>query len=191
MSLHFSWNSYLGFQKMKEFEGLGWHHPLGWAWGPLQSFDFGGTARMLSCSSGASPSTAPVLQTGSLGLHISPQVQHYLLCFTLQPNSQRIHDFSSRNALKSRNCLINTMNKGEKCPYKPSSSLRRDSWDPRHGDISAPPLLEAGGPRWILPMNWLCCVYVGLTDRAVMVGCLHSTALLVCVPVCWHLIFFL
>lgn len=31
------------------------------------------------------------------------------------------HDFFPRNALKSRNCLINTKKKEEQCPYKPST----------------------------------------------------------------------
>lgn len=78
MSLHFSWRSCIGCRQTKELEGLGWHHPPGWAWGALLSSDFGGTAGMLSCSSGASPSAgAAALQTGNLGvrLRISPHIQ--------------------------------------------------------------------------------------------------------------------
>lgn len=70
-----------------------------------------------------------------------------------------------------------------KCLYFGRSS----GWDPQHCGILAPPLLEAGEPRWILPMSCLCCAYVGPTDKAVMDGCSHPTALLLCVPVCWGL----
>lgn len=31
--------------------------------------------------------------------------------------------FFPRNDVKSRNCLINTVKKGERCPYKPSAYI--------------------------------------------------------------------
>lgn len=88
----------------------------------------------------------------------------------------------------------------QKLPYKCREESRKMSlqakclhfgasggWDPRRGSILAPLLVEVGEPGWLLPTCCLCPVYVGLTDKAVMDGCSHPTALLLCVPVRWGL----
>lgn len=125
---------------MKELEHLGWHHLLGRGWGPLQSFDLNGTARMLLHSSGHSPSAgAAVLPTGNLGVRPCP-------------SSHAQHEERREMSLQAKALCFG----------------RSGVWDPQHGDSLSPLLLESRDPRWILLTSCLHRVYVRLTDKAVV-----------------------
>lgn len=124
---------------MRALELLGWRHLLGSGWGPLQSFDLCGTARMLLHSSGHfPPAEAAVLWTGSLGVR---------LC--LSPHTQ--HEERRKTPLQAKALCFG----------------RSGVWDPWHGESLAPLLLESRDPTCILLMSCRCWVYVRLTDKAV------------------------
>lgn len=58
--------------------------------------------------------------TGAGGCAVHPTYSSSS-CALLSNRSEDFMTFFPRNALKSRNCLINTKRKEEKCPYKPSA----------------------------------------------------------------------
>lgn len=137
---------------MKELEHLGWCHLFGSGWGPLQSFDLNGTARILLHSPGYSPPAgAAMLQTGNLGVRLCPS-----------PRAQ--HEERRKMSLQAMALRFG----------------RSGVWDPQHGDSLAPLLLESRDPRCILPKSCLCWGYVSLTEKFVWLLFASETSPVLC-----------